>query len=132
MTRAQKTILGVLSAIACSLLLVVFYTASQAYQTWSQQPLGPTLAYPTEWELPATWTAWSVTLQPTMTVLGIGTDVRPGEHRYGLADVIRAVRVDFRQQRVTALEFPRDLWVKIPGIEHNLKTDHQKLNTAYT
>jgi LCP family protein required for cell wall assembly len=29
------------------------------------------------------------------------------------------------------LEFPRDLWVKIPGIEQNLKTDRQKLNTAY-
>jgi LCP family protein required for cell wall assembly len=29
------------------------------------------------------------------------------------------------------LEFPRDLWVKIPGIERNLKTDRQKLNTAY-
>lgn len=39
---------------------------------------------------------------------------------------MRAVRVDFAQQRVTMLEFPRDLWVKIPGIEHK-----QKLNTAY-
>jgi polyisoprenyl-teichoic acid--peptidoglycan teichoic acid transferase len=29
------------------------------------------------------------------------------------------------------VEFPRDLWVTIPGIEHNLKIDHQKLNTAY-
>jgi LCP family protein required for cell wall assembly len=29
------------------------------------------------------------------------------------------------------LEFPRDLWVRIPGIERNLGTDHQKLNTAY-
>jgi LCP family protein required for cell wall assembly len=67
-----------------------------------------------------------------MTVLAIGTDVRPDEQRYGLADVMRAVRVDFREQRVTALEFPRDLWVKIPGIERNLNTDHQKLNTAYT
>jgi LCP family protein required for cell wall assembly len=66
-----------------------------------------------------------------MTVLAIGTDVRPGQHRYGLTDLMRAVRVDFRAQRVTALEFPRDLWVKIPGIEGNLKTDHQKLNTAY-
>jgi LCP family protein required for cell wall assembly len=66
-----------------------------------------------------------------MTVLAIGTDVRPGQHRYGLTDVMRAVRVDFRAQRVTTLEFPRDLWVEIPGIEHNLKTDHQKLNTAY-
>jgi polyisoprenyl-teichoic acid--peptidoglycan teichoic acid transferase len=66
-----------------------------------------------------------------MTILTIGTDVRSGEHRYGLTDVMRAVRVDFVAQRVTALEFPRDLWVKIPGIEPNLKTDHQKLNTAY-
>jgi LCP family protein required for cell wall assembly len=69
---------------------------------------------------------------PTMTVLAIGTDIRSDEYRYGRADVMRAVRVDFREQRVTALEFPRDLWVKIPGIERNLKTDHQKLNTAYT
>jgi polyisoprenyl-teichoic acid--peptidoglycan teichoic acid transferase len=52
--------------------------------------------------------------------------VRPGEHRSGLTDFMRAVRVDFQQQRVTTLEFPRDLWVQIPGIESN-----QKLNTAY-
>jgi LCP family protein required for cell wall assembly len=45
--------------------------------------------------------------------------------------VIRAIRVDFQGQRVTALEFPRDLWVEIPGIEQNIGTDHQKLNTAY-
>ena len=66
-----------------------------------------------------------------MTLLAIGTDVRPGQKRYGLTDVMRAIRVDFRAQRVTTLEFPRDLWVEIPGIEPNLKTDHQKLNTAY-
>lgn len=61
-----------------------------------------------------------------MTILAIGTDVRPGEHRSGLTDVMRAVRVDFRQQRITMLEFPRDLWVQIPGMENK-----QKLNTAY-
>ena len=119
---------------------------------WSQRPLGPTLAYATEWQLPATWTASPALLQPTltiaptvtletptpaspflacnnlptMTILAIGTDVRPGEHRSGLTDVMRAVRVDFLQQRVTMLEFPRDLWVTIPGREHK-----QKLNTAY-
>ena len=70
-------------------------------------------------------------IAPTMTVLAIGTDVRPGEHRYGLTDVMRAVRVDFVGQRVTTLEFPRDLWVYIPGIESRLNTDHQKLNTAF-
>jgi LCP family protein required for cell wall assembly len=67
-----------------------------------------------------------------MNVLAIGTDVRPGERRHGLTDFMRAVRVDFRGQRVTALEFPRDLWVEIPGIEQNLGTSFQKLNTAYT
>jgi LCP family protein required for cell wall assembly len=66
-----------------------------------------------------------------MTVLAIGTDVRPGQHRSGLTDFMRAVRVDFQGQRVTTLEFPRDLWVQIPGIEHTLNTDRQKLNTAY-
>jgi LCP family protein required for cell wall assembly len=159
MARAQKATLGALSVITCSVFLVLLYIASQIYQSWSQQPLGPTLAYPTELQLPATWTASPavatalptftlatiLTLDtetpgspflacrdlPTMTVLAIGTDVRPGEHRYGLTDVMRAIRVDFRAQRVTVLEFPRDLWVKIPGIQGNLKTDHQKLNTAY-
>jgi polyisoprenyl-teichoic acid--peptidoglycan teichoic acid transferase len=66
-----------------------------------------------------------------MTLLALGTDVRPGERRSGLTDVMRAIRVDFQAQRVTTLEFPRDLWVRIPGIEQNLKTDRQKLNTAY-
>ena len=159
MTRAQKITLGVLSALTCSVLLVVLYIVSQAYQSWSGQPLGPTLAYSTQLQLPATWTASPAAAQPTatailaptfafetetpsslfmgcndlptMTILAIGTDVRPGEHRYGLTDVMRAVRVNFREQRVTTLEFPRDLWVKIPGIESNLKTDRQKLNTAY-
>jgi LCP family protein required for cell wall assembly len=160
-TGAQKITLGVLSVIACSVWLAVLYTASRTYQAWSGQPLGPTLAYPTQLQLPATWTASPApspeALQPTstlaptltfetetpaslflscndlstMTILAIGTDVRPGEHRYGLTDVMRAIRVDFQAQRVTALEFPRDLWVTIPGIEHNMKTDHQKLNTAY-
>jgi LCP family protein required for cell wall assembly len=161
MTKAQKTILGLLSVAACLTLLAVLYTASQAYQTWSRQPLGPTLAYPTEWRLPATWTASAspavsaTTSPPTltpapiltetpsstflacnhlppMTVLAIGTDVRPGERRHGLTDFMRAVRVDFQGQHVTSLEFPRDLWVEIPGIVENLGTKYQKLNTAYT
>ncbi|HSJ85646.1 MAG TPA: LCP family protein [Anaerolineales bacterium] len=158
MTRAQKITLGVLVFSACSTWLVLLYFTSQSYEAWAQQPLAATLAYPTEWQLPATWTASPVATQltitlaatlaaetqtplppfaacnlalPTMTVLALGTDVRPGEHRAGLTDLMRAIRVDFRAQRVTALEFPRDLWVTIPGIEQNLGTDHQKLNTAY-
>ena len=148
-----------MSVVACSIGLILLYIASQTYQTWSQQPLGPTLDAPTQLSLPATWTASPAALQstststlaptliaatetpsspflacrdlPTITVLAIGTDVRPDENRYGLTDVMRAIRVDFRGQRVTTLEFPRDLWVEIPEIEENLGTDHQKLNTAY-
>lgn len=161
MTSVQKITLGVLSIIACSIWLVILYTGSQVYQNWSQQPLGPTLAFPTQLQLPATWTASpaaeAVTVPPTlsltstlafetatpsspflacdalptMTILAVGTDVRPGENRYGLTDVMRAIRADFQAQSVTTLEFPRDLWVRIPEIEHNLKTDQQKLNTAY-
>ncbi len=155
MTRTQKITLGVLFTIACAVWVSIFSVTSDSYQAWSQQPLGPTLAYPTPWKLPATWTAFPAAIQPTrrlvpnlsfetptplflackdlptMTILAIGTDVRPGQHRVGLTDVMRAVRVNFHSQRVTMLEFPRDLWVKIPEIENRLKTDHQKLNTAY-
>jgi len=67
-----------------------------------------------------------------MTLLAIGTDARSNSYLYGLADVIRIVRVDFVNTKVTVLEFPRDLWVEIPEISDNLKgQDHEKLNQAY-
>ena len=67
-----------------------------------------------------------------MTLLAVGTDARSDSYNYGLADVIRIVRVDFLARRVSILEFPRDLWVKIPEISDNLKgQDHEKLNQAY-
>ena len=158
MTQNQKFTLGVLSILACGLLAMVLITGMQTYQTWSRQPLASTLDFPfantVATEIPtylgvsqptitlaptlpiATETQASPFLScndlPTMIILVIGTDARSSEYRTGRADVVRAVRVDFREQRITTLEFPRDLWVKIPGIERNLKTDHQKLNTAYT
>ncbi len=64
MTRVQKITLGALSAFACGIWLVVLYTTSQGYQAWRQQPLGPTLAYPTQLQLPATWTASPAASQP--------------------------------------------------------------------
>lgn len=158
MTKSQKVILGVLAAIACVLSITVFYLATQAYLAWTQRPLGPALDHPTPWELPPTWTAAPGALQPTltlaptlsfetetpaspflpctnlptMTILAIGTDARSDEYRYGRADMIRVVRVDYKAQRVAILEFPRDLWVKVPEVKDNLGTDRQKLNTAYT
>lgn len=67
-----------------------------------------------------------------MYILVIGSDSRGDNYLYGLADVIRLVRVDFVNPKVTVLEFPRDLWVEIPDISDNLHgQDHEKLNQAY-
>jgi LCP family protein required for cell wall assembly len=67
-----------------------------------------------------------------MTILAVGTDARANNYNYGLADVIRIVRVDFVNPKVTVLEFPRDLWVEIPDIADNINgQDHEKLNQAY-
>ena len=145
MTRSQKFLLGFLSVFACLTWLLFGLLTSGEFKAWTVQPLGPTMAFPTDVQLHAAWTASPAPVEPTaaigpapaspflacdsapgMTILAIGTDVRPGEHRSGLTDVMRAVRVDFVHQRVTMLEFPRDLWVQIPGVDFK-----QKLNTAY-
>ena len=69
---------------------------------------------------------------PVMNILAIGADTRGNNYTYGLADVIRLVRVDFVNPKVTVLEIPRDLWVEIPDIADNLDgQDHEKLNQAY-
>jgi anionic cell wall polymer biosynthesis LytR-Cps2A-Psr (LCP) family protein len=67
-----------------------------------------------------------------MTLLLIGSDTRSTGYTWGLADVIRIVRIDFSTPRLTVLDFPRDLWVEIPEISDNLNgQDHEKLNQAY-
>ena len=157
MTKTQKITLGILSIIACVLAFGIFYEGVEAYRSWSQKPLGPVLDYPTPLGLPATWTAFPSTPRatgtlaptmvystetpmspfspctnlPTMMILGIGSDARSDEYKYGRADGIRAIRVDFQLQKITVLAFPRDLWVKIPEVQDNLGTNRQKLNTAY-
>lgn len=65
-----------------------------------------------------------------MTVLAIGADSGI-DYTYGLADVIRIVRVDFVTPKVTALSMPRDLWVEIPEITNPYGITHGKLNQAY-
>lgn len=157
MTRTQKSILSFLSIIAACLLGLVSWLGYQTYTTMWKIPLGPAIAMPTStWSLPATWTPapadLAYQLVPTftlpapgesgggfacggpsvLTLLAIGTDARANSYKYGLADVIRIVRVDFLANRVTVLEFPRDLWVEIPEIADNIDgQDHEKLNQAY-
>ncbi len=67
---------------------------------------------------------------PTMTILAVGADSGI-DYLYGLADVIRIVRVDFVTPKVTVLSMPRDLWVEIPDIVNPYGIDHGKLNQAY-
>jgi LCP family protein required for cell wall assembly len=67
-----------------------------------------------------------------MTLLLIGSDTRSTGYTWGLSDVMRIARVDFMTPRLTVLDFPRDLWVKIPEISDDLNgQDHEKLNQAY-
>jgi LCP family protein required for cell wall assembly len=66
-----------------------------------------------------------------MTVLALGVDTNDEQYLYGLADVIRIIRVDFVTPKVTVLSLPRDLWVEIPGIEDHYGITHGKLNQAY-
>jgi LCP family protein required for cell wall assembly len=160
MTKTQKAILSLLSALTCFIGLVAFWL----WQGEWQQPLGPALrnATVTPFKMAATWTpdpAAIATLQaaptavpilqasplptitanvglcgapPVMNILAIGADTRGDNYNYGLADVIRLVRVDFVNPKMTVLEIPRDLWVEIPDIADNLNgQDHEKLNQAY-
>ena len=66
-----------------------------------------------------------------MTILLIGSDYRGDGFLYGLADAIRLVRIDFITPAVSVLDFPRDLWVEIPGIADHYGLSHGKLNQAY-
>lgn len=158
MSSQQKVILSFLSVVGIALLVFVVWIY---FGPW-QQPLGPALqrSTPTPFDLPATWTpdpnataTPRATLQPVivskpspvpatgtglcnaptvMYILVVGSDARGDHYTYGLADVIRLVRVDFVNPKVTILEFPRDLWVEIPDIADNLNgQDHEKLNQAY-
>ena len=67
---------------------------------------------------------------PLMYILAIGADSGQS-YDYGLADAIRVVRIDFITPKVTALTFPRDLWVEIPDIATKYNITQGKLNQAY-
>jgi LCP family protein required for cell wall assembly len=154
MSRLEKLALAFLVLIAVALWAAVGWSTYQ--DTW-KAPLGPVLALsgPTPTLEPAatfslTRPALRFNLTPgkatrtpyvenrplcggpaTMTVLAIGSDTRNNAYLYGLADVIRLVRVDFVTPRVTVLEFPRDIWVEIPDISDHYKITHGKINQAY-
>ncbi len=119
------------------------YTATWLQETASQEPPSPTPPEQSEdaSQNPPTSTS---TLQPPptptpkplcggpalMTILAVGADSGI-DYNYGLADVIRIVRVEFVTPKITALSMPRDLWVEIPEITNPYGITHGKLNQAY-
>ena len=150
MTSKKKTLFGIIL-----LLLVSGLWAFNLYR----QPLGPGLGLPTSTQLASTLTTFPIQeiavqadstatqTQPVviqtaapqplcggpevMNILAIGSDARGQHYLYGLADIIRLVRVDFVHARVAILEVPRDLWVEIPEISDHYNITQGKLNQAY-
>jgi LCP family protein required for cell wall assembly len=147
MINKRKTVAGIF-------FLVLIASGVFVWRLY-RQPLGPALDLPTstlpnatlvtvrmaDAALDATSTevmpTWTSTPQPlcggpsVMNILAVGSDARGQHYLYGLADVIRLVRVDFTQARVTILEVPRDLWVEIPEISDHYNITHGKLNQSY-
>ncbi len=133
------------------IFLLTGFTTTQLLKLY-RQPLGPILSLPSPTQPLSALTALvpsepiATTIQPAlspeppplcgasqpvMNILAIGSDARGDHYLYGLADIIRLVRVDFVNARVTILEVPRDLWVEIPEISDHYRITHGKLNQAY-
>ncbi len=122
-------------------LLLATSTPFQMQATWTPDPNATATSFSTPSRAPTKLATSQPTSDPVtglcgappvMNILVIGTDARGDNYTYGLADVIRLVRVDFVNPKVTVLEIPRDLWVEIPDIADNLNgQDHEKLNQAY-
>jgi LCP family protein required for cell wall assembly len=155
MKRLEQILIIIMVLIA---LLIWAGVAWSASELWSA-PLGPAIQLPSQTVTPpGTVThAPGLTLLPSATpkhfvdvptptltqhgaycggpeatiILAIGSDTRAQNYLYGLADVIRLVRVDFVTPKVTVLEFPRDLWVQIPDLDPKHNITYEKLNQAY-
>lgn len=147
MTSKRKIVLGIFLFI----LIAIGFSLGKLYR----QPLGPKLELPTATRSIPTLTALPLKqvsanntathVLPTststpkplcggpavMNILAVGSDARGQHYLYGLADVIRLVRVDFVNARVSILEMPRDLWVEIPDISGHYNITHGKLNQSY-
>ncbi len=63
-------------------------------------------------------------------VLLVGIDYSDPEYTYGLADVIRVLRVDFVEMKVNMVALPRDLLVEAPEGRFT-EENPMKLNQAY-
>lgn len=66
----------------------------------------------------------------TWMFLLVGTDYRGGDYLYGLADVIRLIRVDFVNSTINMVALPRDLMITMPEGRMRMPSP-MKINQAY-
>ena len=64
------------------------------------------------------------------TVLLVGIDYSDPQYTYGLADVIRVLRVDFVEMKISMVALPRDLLVEAPEGRFT-EENPMKINQAY-
>jgi LCP family protein required for cell wall assembly len=142
--------------VIIAIAIVILLAGSILFSQFYSRPLGESLALPTK--VPLSNTPVNL-LNPTLTneaallstpeatststpqpacdgpaimyIMAVGSDSRGNHYLYGLADIIRIARVDFVTKRVTVLEVPRDLWVKIPEIADHYNITEGKLNQSY-
>ena len=67
---------------------------------------------------------------PVMFVLLLGLDKNADQPTEGFSDVIRLARVDFSEPSLTVIAFPRDIWLRIPGLESRGIVE-ERLRSAY-
>jgi LCP family protein required for cell wall assembly len=149
--KKLKIILGTLGGLLLTLVLVYFVWARPAMR----KPISEPLALPApvtsveeaelaQIEPPSNLEAVPVFVRPTpdplvkpvcgqdaeWIVLMVGIDYRGDGYLYGLADVIRVVRVDFVNMTVNMVALPRDLIVEAPEGRFR-DPDPYKINQAY-
>lgn len=65
----------------------------------------------------------------TLTLLFVGADFSGGVWPQG-ADTVRVIKVDYDQQKITVVAFPRDLWLSTAGLA-NQNINQTRLGLAY-
>jgi LCP family protein required for cell wall assembly len=142
-TAVKRRRSGYRGLVLGGILAILVITGLLACRAWNQ-PLGPqlvTVAPPTENEVPPAPTAApALSSEPSgpplcggpelMYLLIVGSDTLEGDYESGHADVIRVARIDFVSPAATVLALPRDMWVRIPGLEQYGIIEN-RLKTAY-
>ena len=116
--RGVILLVGILCVVLlCSAAASVALKVVRAFQPGSAaNPAGALNGSQNGWGLPAAAAA-------KVNILLLGTDQRPDDSGYR-TDVIILVAIDPARMTVSAVSFPRDLWVKVPGM------DDMKINSV--